>query len=283
MLFGHGPDEAIFETYDDDDGQDARAHRRRRDRSPSGDRCEGLSHLPDGLGCRGAGARRAVAGADAGAEPALGAATRFRPAAGRTHNRPANCAASHRGPCSPSGAPISGDDYAAVAAAAPGVTRAAAAWEWDADEQRPIVRVYVGDDAAAVTSAQSALVAQADPNRPLVVVKAIEARVPPAAHARARPELRRRRRLRVGHAPRWSTACSHPACSGSARCSTAAASKRSSSPCPAYSPPMGSGALVVTLPVPAVLVGGSAFRPGRRRVLHAQRRRRRPRRRGARR
>jgi hypothetical protein len=71
------------------------------------------------------------------------------------------------------GRAISGDDYAAVAAAAPGVARAAVAWEWDPAEQRPVVRVYVGDDAGAVASATTALRAQADPNRPLIVVPAV--------------------------------------------------------------------------------------------------------------
>ena len=71
------------------------------------------------------------------------------------------------------GRAISGDDYAAVAAAAPGVTRAAASWAWDPAEQRPTVRVHVGDDAGAVASARTALRAQADPNRPLIVVPAI--------------------------------------------------------------------------------------------------------------
>jgi hypothetical protein len=71
------------------------------------------------------------------------------------------------------GRAISGDDYATVAAAAPGVARAAAAWEWDPAEQRPMVRVYVGDDGDAVLAARQALAAQADPNRPAVVVAAV--------------------------------------------------------------------------------------------------------------
>jgi hypothetical protein len=72
------------------------------------------------------------------------------------------------------GRAISGDDYAAVAAAAPGVSRATTVWGFDALEQRPTVKVYVGDDAAAVDSARSALRAQADPNRPLVVLPAVK-------------------------------------------------------------------------------------------------------------
>ena len=71
------------------------------------------------------------------------------------------------------GRAISVDDYATVAAAAPGVSRAAAVWEWDPAEQRPMVRVYVGDDDDAVTAARHALAEQADPNRPAVVVAAV--------------------------------------------------------------------------------------------------------------
>ena len=70
------------------------------------------------------------------------------------------------------GRAVSGDDYAAVAALAPGVTRAAAVWAWDADEQRSLVHVYVGDDDGAVMAARTALAEQADPNRPIVVIPA---------------------------------------------------------------------------------------------------------------
>lgn len=72
------------------------------------------------------------------------------------------------------GRAISGDDYAAVAAAAPGVLRASTVWAFDAKEQRPTVSVYVGDDPAAVDSARAALRAQADPNRPLAVLPAVK-------------------------------------------------------------------------------------------------------------
>jgi Baseplate J-like protein len=71
------------------------------------------------------------------------------------------------------GRAISGTDYAAVAAQAPGVTRAAAEWAWDPGEQRALVRVHVGDDAGAVTAARTALREQADPNRPVVVLPAV--------------------------------------------------------------------------------------------------------------
>jgi hypothetical protein len=69
---------------------------------------------------------------------------------------------------------VSGDDYAVVAAATPGVTRAATSWEFDPVEQRPTVRVYVGDGPGAVAAATAALRAQADPARPLLVVPAVE-------------------------------------------------------------------------------------------------------------
>jgi hypothetical protein len=171
MLYGHGPDEAIFETYVDDDGK---------------------THVRTGDGETG---RRLATGATVSAtyRTGSGAAVPAPGALSQVLNTVTNLR-SVQNPVSPGGgsdpqpagelrglAPrsvltfgraISGDDYAAIAAAAPGVTRAAAAFEWDPDEQRPIVRVYVGDDQAAVASARAALVAQADPNRPLVVVKA---------------------------------------------------------------------------------------------------------------
>jgi hypothetical protein len=63
-------------------------------------------------------------------------------------------------------------DYEALAAQAPGVTRARAAWSWDDTRQRTAVTVYVGDDAGAVASAKSVLTAAGDPNRPVSVVLA---------------------------------------------------------------------------------------------------------------
>jgi predicted phage baseplate assembly protein len=75
------------------------------------------------------------------------------------------------------GRAVSGDDYAAAAALTPGVTRASAVWAWDADEQRSLVHVYVGDDDGAVTAARTALAEQADPNRPIVVIPATRRRV----------------------------------------------------------------------------------------------------------
>jgi predicted phage baseplate assembly protein len=70
------------------------------------------------------------------------------------------------------GRAISADDYETVAARAPGVTRARARWTWDAGSQRTLVKVYVGDDAGAVTSASNALSGAEDPNRPVAVVQA---------------------------------------------------------------------------------------------------------------
>jgi hypothetical protein len=61
---------------------------------------------------------------------------------------------------------VSVDDYETIAAQAPGVTRAKAAFAFDATEQRPRVKIWVGDNAAAVTAARSAIAAAADPNRP---------------------------------------------------------------------------------------------------------------------
>jgi len=70
------------------------------------------------------------------------------------------------------GRAISADDYETVAALAPGVDRARAYWTWDADHQRSLVKVYVGDDAGAVASARSALAGAEDPNRPIAVAAA---------------------------------------------------------------------------------------------------------------
>jgi hypothetical protein len=60
---------------------------------------------------------------------------------------------------------ISVDDYQTIAAQAPGVTRAKAAFVFDATEQRPGVKIWVGDDAKAVDAARSAIAGAADPNR----------------------------------------------------------------------------------------------------------------------
>src|SRR5262249_40232488 len=70
------------------------------------------------------------------------------------------------------GRAVSVFDYEAIAAQAPGVTRARAAWSWDDARQRTAVTIYVGDDAGAVASAKSVLAAAGDPNRPVSVVLA---------------------------------------------------------------------------------------------------------------
>jgi hypothetical protein len=75
------------------------------------------------------------------------------------------------------GRAVSVFDYQALAAQLPGVTRAGAVWAWDDARQRALVRVYVGDNAAAQTAAQTALAAAGDPNRPVHVTRATEKQV----------------------------------------------------------------------------------------------------------
>lgn len=67
------------------------------------------------------------------------------------------------------GRAVSGDDYETIAAQTPGVSRASVRWTWEANAQRTLVKVFVGDDDAAVVAARTALRAFADPNRPVVV------------------------------------------------------------------------------------------------------------------
>lgn len=71
------------------------------------------------------------------------------------------------------GRAISADDYEAIAAQAPGVTRAKAVWAFDALQQRGTMTVYVGDTPAAVVAAQTALASAIDPNRPPTIVPAV--------------------------------------------------------------------------------------------------------------
>ena len=75
------------------------------------------------------------------------------------------------------GRAISADDYEAIASRAPGVTRVRSTFAWNAQEQRATVTLYVGDDSAAVTSARNALLAAADPNRPVSVIAATRVRM----------------------------------------------------------------------------------------------------------
>jgi predicted phage baseplate assembly protein len=175
MLFGHGPDEPVFETYEDDAGK---THVRTGTgetgrRLPSGAKVSATYRVGSGAAVPAAGALSQVLTA----VPNLRSVRNPVPPVGGADPEPA---ADVRTLAPRSvltfGRAISGDDYATVAAAAPGVTRASAAWEWDAAEQRPTVRVYVGDDAGALASAKTALAAQADPNRPLVVVPAVPCR-----------------------------------------------------------------------------------------------------------
>jgi uncharacterized phage protein gp47/JayE len=72
------------------------------------------------------------------------------------------------------GRAVSVFDYAAIAAQAPGVTRANSVWAWDDVRQRALVRVYVGDTPAAAVSAEQALSVAGDPNRPVKVTQATE-------------------------------------------------------------------------------------------------------------
>ncbi|MEU4244754.1 baseplate J/gp47 family protein [Actinoplanes sp. NPDC026619] len=170
-LFGHGPAEPIFETWEDD---------------------EGRTHIRTGAGETG---RRLPTGAAVVATYRVGSGAAVPPPG--TLTQLLDAVPNLRGvrnPVPPGGgadpepaaeirrlAPrsvltfgraISGDDYAVVARAAPGVSRAGAVWEWDADEQRPAVRVYVGDGPAALAAARTALSEQGDPNRPPIVLAA---------------------------------------------------------------------------------------------------------------
>jgi hypothetical protein len=60
---------------------------------------------------------------------------------------------------------VSADDFRVIAALAPGVTRAGAAFAFDPAEQRPRVTVWVGDTPQALANAIRAISAAADPNR----------------------------------------------------------------------------------------------------------------------
>jgi len=173
MLYGRGPNEDIFETYNDDSGK---THIRTGD-GETGRR------LPTGAVLTAT--YRIGSGAAVSAPGTLTQVLTAVPNLRSVRNPVAPIGGSDPQPSSEIrqlaprsvltfGRAISGDDYAAVAAAAPGVSRAAAVWEFDPIEQRPVVRVYVGDDAGAVASAKAALRAQADPNRPLIVVQAVE-------------------------------------------------------------------------------------------------------------
>lgn len=70
------------------------------------------------------------------------------------------------------GRAVSAYDCEVVAAGAPGVTRAASAWTWEAAQQRAMAVVWVGDDKAAEESAKTALAGASDPNRLALVKRA---------------------------------------------------------------------------------------------------------------
>jgi hypothetical protein len=70
------------------------------------------------------------------------------------------------------GRAISADDYEVVASQAAGVSRVTAYWTFDGEEQRTLVKLYVGDDQAAAAAAAAALAGAEDPNRPIKVVAA---------------------------------------------------------------------------------------------------------------
>jgi hypothetical protein len=67
------------------------------------------------------------------------------------------------------GRAVSADDYEVIAAQAPGVMRAKSVWGFDADSQKAMPVIYVGDDASAVVSARQAISLAGDPNRPFTV------------------------------------------------------------------------------------------------------------------
>jgi predicted phage baseplate assembly protein len=70
------------------------------------------------------------------------------------------------------GRAISSDDYEAIAAGAPSVSRVRAYYAWNSQEQRATVTLYVGDTPGALTAAESALLSAADPNRQVAVLAA---------------------------------------------------------------------------------------------------------------
>ena len=193
------------------------------------------AELPRRLRRRRPGRRGTVAGPHRGAQPALGAATRSRPPAAPTRDPPETLRRLAPRSVLTFGRAISGDDYAAVAAAAPGVTRAAASWAWDPAEQRPAVprlrrrrrrRGRLGQDRVA-GAGRPEPPADRGPGDPLPAVLRIALELDPAyVPAGVRP--------RCGP-PSWTrpAGCSPPGCSAWASRCTAAGSRRSCAPSPA--------------------------------------------------
>ena len=175
MLFGQPPNAAVFCTHEDETGN---TH------VVTGDGVEG-ARLPSGAAI--VADYRVGSGAAVPAPGALtvvltpvanlnGVANPVAPDGGADPDQPAKIRADAPASVLTFGRAISVDDYAVVAASAGGVSRADAVLEWDPDEQRPVVVVYVGDDDGAVTSARTALNGEVDPNRPYVVRQAVKRR-----------------------------------------------------------------------------------------------------------
>jgi predicted phage baseplate assembly protein len=88
-------------------------------------------------------------------------------------------------------------DYEAIAASAPGVVQAKAAYVFDPAAQRPIVTLAVAGDAGAVGAVKAALAGAADPNRP-VRIKAATAVVATISLTYARDPKRDDATVRAG-------------------------------------------------------------------------------------
>jgi predicted phage baseplate assembly protein len=72
------------------------------------------------------------------------------------------------------GRAVSLDDYESIAAGAPGVAQAKAAFVFDPLAQRPTVTLWVAGDEGAVAAVYAALAGATDPNRPVRVLAASE-------------------------------------------------------------------------------------------------------------
>ena len=70
------------------------------------------------------------------------------------------------------GRAVSADDYAVIAAGAPGVTRAKGSFGFDGPSQRARITIYVSGDDTAVSNATERIAGAADPNRHFKVVAA---------------------------------------------------------------------------------------------------------------
>ncbi|WNG35766.1 putative baseplate assembly protein [Archangium violaceum] len=72
------------------------------------------------------------------------------------------------------GRAISAGDYEALALESPSVNRARAYWTFDTEQQRPLIKLYVGDTPEAKTSAELAIRSASDPQRRVEVLPAQE-------------------------------------------------------------------------------------------------------------